>query len=293
MKYIDRKGKITIEESKQDQLLEWLYGHALGRAVLKLLVQPILSKIGGWFLNTKLSLCFVKPFVKSNGIDLSVCKKQSFDSYNDFFKRKLKVRQRPVCQNENIVVSPCDGKLSVYDIGENCQFRIKHTVYTVQSLLHSKKLAESFQGGMACVFRLTVDDYHRYIYIDDGVKTKNHKIEGILHTVNPIANDFYPIYKENAREFCLLNSAHFGKILVMEVGALMVGKICNDHEDCVVKKGVEKGHFEFGGSTIVVLFQKNQVLLDADILENTKQGYEIIVKMGEGIGKKRCGTEKR
>src|SRR5699024_8370185 len=39
------------------------------------------------------------------------------------------------------------------------------------------------------IIRLTVDDYHRYCYVDHGWKGKNHKIPGVLHTVNPVAND--------------------------------------------------------------------------------------------------------
>lgn len=49
------------------------------------------------------------------------------------------------------------------------------------------------------MFRLCVEDYHRYIYVDDGVKSENVKIPGVLHTVNPVANDSFPIYKENAK----------------------------------------------------------------------------------------------
>ena len=80
------------------------------------------------------------------------------------------------------------------------------------------------------MFRLCVEDYHRYIYVDDGVKSENVKIPGVLHTVNPVANDSFPIYKENAREFSLLCSENFGTVLMMEVGAMMVGKIENRHQ---------------------------------------------------------------
>ena len=64
--------------------------------------------------------------------------------------------------------------------------------------------------------------------------------------MNPAANDVYPIYKENAREYTLLKTKQFGTILMMEVGAMMVGKITNLHKNpATVKKGQEKGNFEF------------------------------------------------
>ena len=102
--------------------------------------------------------------------------------------------------------------------------KIKHTPYTVKELLKSEKLARAYEGGYGFVYRLTVDDYHRYIYTETGKKSGNYKIPGIFHTVNPIANDLEPIYKENTREFCLIRTTDAGTVLQMEVGALMVGK---------------------------------------------------------------------
>lgn len=284
MKYIDRKGMETIVNSNQDELLEKLYTCRIGRTVLKVLISPIVSKIGGLVLNSKVSTIAIKPFVKNNHIDLSQYENKNYNSYNDFFTRKIKASNRPIAMEADKLISPCDGKVSVYPIHENQYFCIKHTWYHLESLLHSKKLAERFQGGYACIFRLTVDNYHRYCYMDDGVKSKNYHIRGVFHTVNPIANDFYPIYKENTREFCLLKSEHFGELLIMEVGALLVGKINNYHEKKKVSKGMEKGKFEFGGSTIIVLIEKDRVKIDKDLIENTQNGFETIVKLGEQIG---------
>ena len=63
------------------------------------------------------------------------------------------------------------------------------------------------------IFRLTVDDYHRYCYVADGVKEDNVFIPGVLHTVNPLANDYFPIYKENSREYSVLHTKEFGDIV--------------------------------------------------------------------------------
>ena len=74
-------------------------------------------------------------------------------------------------------------------------FLIKQTQYTVRSLLKDEKLAKRYEGGTAYIIRLTVDDYHRYCYVADGVKSAQRKIRGVFHTVNPVANDYAPIYK--------------------------------------------------------------------------------------------------
>ena len=106
----------------------------------------------------------------------------------------------------------------------------------------------------------------------------------MLHTVNPIANDVYPIYKENAREYSILHTDAFGDILMMEVGALLVGRIVNHHGAAEVRRGQEKGYFQFGGSTVVLLVEKGRLTVDSDILANSAEGAETIVKMGEKIG---------
>lgn len=284
MKYADRNGNRWIEESGQDRLLARLYGCMAGRALVKALTHPVFSRLGGALLSTRLSALAVKPAVRKGAIDLSQCEKQRFCSYNDFFTRRLKPGARPAALEPEAFISPCDGYLSVWPISKGRRFSIKHTSYSVESLLRNKRLAERFSEGYALVFRLTVDNYHRYCYVDDGAKTSNVRIPGVLHTVNPIANDMYPIYKENAREYSLLHSCRFGDILMMEVGALMVGKIVNYHGAGNVKKGQEKGRFEFGGSTVVLLVQQGRVSIDRDLIINTKYGYETEVKMGERIG---------
>ena len=142
------------------------------------------------------------------------------------------------------------------------------------------------------ILRLTVDDYHHYCYVADGEKSPEVKIPGVFHTVNPVANDVCQIYHENTREYCLLKTEQFGTITMMEVGAMMVGKITNLQPGaCEVKKGEEKGYFEFGGSTIVLLLQHGRVRMDSDLIENSENGYETIVRMGERIGK--CKLPKR
>jgi len=128
------------------------------------------------------------------------------------------------------------------------------------------------------------DDYHRYCYIDSGKKSRNYRIKGVLHTVNPIAHESVHVFKENTREYSVLFSENFGKILLMEVGALLVGKIVNYHDEAYVKRGEEKGRFEFGGSTIIVCLEKGRAVIDKDIMENSLNGIETLVKMGEKIG---------
>lgn len=285
MEYRDRDGNTVYANDGQDRFLGWLYGSTLGRTALKPLVSPVVSRAGGWLLDQRVSRVAIAPFVKNNHIDLEDYTEREYASYNAFFHRQIKADRRPVNREKDRFISPCDSKLSAYPITEDGKFLVKHTPYTMESLVRNRKLAERFYGGQIMIFRLTVDDYHHYCYVDDGIKSGNIHIPGVFHTVNPIANDVYPIYKENTREYSLLKSLHFGTILMMEVGALMVGKITNLHGKARVQKGQEKGYFEFGGSTVILCVQKDQIELDEDIRMNTVNGVETIVKMGEQIGK--------
>lgn len=280
----DRNGKIEKEDSMQDRLLDVLYGHRIGRMLVKPLILPVVTRTGGRILDSRISALLIPLFIRHCKIDMNDYEKAAYRSYNDFFKRKLAEGARRIEAEEHLFISPCDSRASVYKIDKDLVFHVKHTKYTVQSLLRSKKLAERFAGGYVWVFRLCVDDYHRYIYVDDGTVSKNYRIPGVFHTVNPAAGEVLPVYKENTREFCLVKSAHFGLLLQMEVGAMFVGRIENRPGERKVFRGEERGNFAFGGSTVILMTQRGEVLPDGDILRYSKSGVETKVRAGERIG---------
>ncbi len=284
MKYVDENGKTFEVQTSQDKFLEKLYRNFFGRCIIKIGVSPWVSKLGGKILSCSFSKIFIKGFVKRNNIDLSLYEKSRFKSYNDFFTRKIKPENRPVEKDENALISPADGKVSVFEINEKSVFEIKNSNYTCESLLQDKILAKKFQNGYAFVIRLTVDDYHRYCYACDGQKGKNVHIDGVFHTVNPVAFEHFQVFKENTREYCVITSPVFGEIVQMEVGATLVGKISNCHKGVQrVFKGSEKGKFEFGGSTIVVFVQNGMIKPPQKLINRTKQGFETIIKQGRTL----------
>ena len=286
MDYIDLDGKKIVEETKQDRLLTFLYTNKFGRMLLKPLVQPGISKLSGTLLSTFFSRHLVNWFIKRENIDMTDFPKRKYTSFNDFFTRKVSEGARPIDTDENALISPCDCRATVYPILPNSNFSIKNTEYTLRSLLHSRKLADRFQGGYIYVLRLTVSDYHRYVYAASGRQSKQYRIEGSFHTVNPVANDYLPIYKENTREYTLIHTEEFGDVLQMEVGALLVGKIKNHKDSCYCVRGEEKGFFEYGGSTIIVITKPGAISPREDLMRNTKNGMETRLLQGQKIGEK-------
>ena len=284
MDYIDLQGKKVSNITNQDKLLSFLYTNIFGRMLLKPLIQPQVSKLAGRYLSSAHSKWLISKFIERNEINMDVYEECDYSSFNDFFTRKIKPDCRPVPEDLDVLISPCDCLATVYPIQENTTFSIKNTEYTLRSLLRSPRLAKRFRGGYAYILRLTVEDYHRYLYSVSGKQSKNYHIDGTFHTVNPIANDYLPIYKENTREYTVIHSKEFGDVLQMEVGALLVGKISNHKQSTVVTRGEEKGFFEYGGSTIVVLTQKGRVTPRSDLLTNSKNGYETKVLQAHPLG---------
>ena len=266
-------------------MLHFLYHTAIGRLLLKPLTAPQLSKLAGAFLNTGVSQILIPGFVKKNGIDLSEYESDHFQCFNDCFSRQIKPGRRPICLKAEALIAPCDGLLSVYPIQKGSVFPVKQSFYTIDDLLHQDSYAKEFEGGICLIFRLCVNHYHRYCYPDDARKGKNTFIPGRLHTVRPVALAARPVFIQNSREYTLLQTQNFGEVLQMEVGAMLVGKIKNyESGEATVKRGQEKGMFLYGGSTIILLLQKDHVRLRKEIEEASAQGREFPVKMGEQIG---------
>ena len=270
-------------EYKASAPMRFLYRNPFGRFILKTLTRPTVSKIGGAFLSSPLSKPMIKRFIKNNKIDMSQFETVKYKNYNDFFTRKIVKTARPIDMNANSLISPCDSRVTLYNIDENARFFIKGREYSIEQLLGKDELAQKFSGGVCLVFRLQVDDYHRYSWFDSGEVVDNYKIGGKLHTVQPIALERYNYYHENAREITVMNTRNFGVAVQCEIGALMVGKIVN-HKCTNFEKGEEKGFFEFGGSTIALLLSNDVAKISAEIIENSKNGIETQVKLGEKIG---------
>ncbi|MCR5604166.1 MAG: phosphatidylserine decarboxylase [Lachnospiraceae bacterium] len=264
---------------------ELLYKTRPGRLILKALVSRPVSALSGRILDSRFSMAFISPFVKSCNIDLSEYRTDGINSFNDFFCRRIKKGRRIINYESKALIAPCDGLLSVYRIDEDTVLDIKQSRFTVRSMLRDGKLAGIYKNGCALVFRLCVDNYHRYIYFDSGFKYKNRHIPGFYHTVRPVALEEFPVFAENTREYVVMDTEGFGRCVQMEIGAMLVGRIVNEEKSaCHVVRGDEKGHFEYGGSTVILLIPDGKMTLRPDIKAAAGTSMEIPVKMGETIG---------
>ena len=281
---INRKENSTYTE-KSPKSAAFLYIPVFGTVLLTIATRKTLSKAGSLYMNNKASVKQIKPFIRKNKIDMSDYPEREYNSFNDFFTREIIPGRRPFSKDKNILIAPADSKLLYYKISDKVEMNIKGKKYNVKELLRDKELAEEYRNGVCLVFRLSVDDYHRYSYIDEGHLVKRKKLRGILHTVGPIAFKRHKVFKQNQREYSILETKNFGTIIQMEVGAMMVGKIKN-HNKAEFVRGEEKGYFLFGGSTVVILLKENIVEIDKDIIKNSENDIETRVLQGETVGKK-------
>lgn len=274
MMYYDLKNDSYIE-FKTSKSLKFLYTTFFGRCLLKFITTKSISKLFAFYMNSKFSKHKIKKFIVKNHINMEDYENKDYSSFNDFFIRNIKPDKRII---EDNLIAVCDSKLIVYKINKDTTFKIKNSIYTISELIGEDK-----KYKYALVFRLCVDDYHHYCFPDDGKVLSSKHINGVLHTVQPIAHEKYKVFHKNSREITFLDCVNLGDVCFVEVGAMMVGKIVNEKK-AEFKKGEEKGHFEFGGSTVIMLINK-EINFNEKILENSKKDIETIVKMGKSIGK--------
>ena len=275
-----------MQNQTESATLRFLYETALGRLILKLLCTRRVSRLCGRFLDSGVSRPLIRPFVRRHGIDLGEYTSQEFQSFNDFFSRKIREDRRPVASAPSSLIAPCDGLLSVYRLSGDTVIPVKQSRYTVSSLLGGDSVSENYQNGICLVFRLCVDHYHRYCYIDSGVKGENIFLPGELHTVRPIALEKLPVFTRNCREYTVIKTENFGTVVQIEVGAMLVGKIKNHHGPGSVRRGEEKGMFLYGGSTVIVLLEEGRAHLPEELYQAMESRVETPVKMGQRIGGK-------
>jgi phosphatidylserine decarboxylase len=290
--YRDRRSrKIITEAIFQEKILRWLYETSLGNLVFRVLLNHrIFHILYGKYQNLPYSRWKIPKFIDRYGLNtaelaLSI---EQYSNFNAFFSRQLKPSARPFIQGEHIFCAPGDGKLLVYSIlNAKTQFQVKGQSLSLESLLAASMNTDIYSNGTAMVLRLAPADYHRFHFPDSGIARSTRYINGDYHSVNPLALAKVPdVYCRNQRAITQFESDHFGKIVYIEVGALTISSIIQTYHPGHVIRGQEKGYFQYGGSTIILLFQPGKIVFDNDLVEDSAQNLEVQVLAGSRLGSK-------
>lgn len=289
--YWDRYKKNILEDKVYaDSFILWCYESSIGQFFLKILFskRPI-NYLYGVYKNSALSKKQIPIDIEEYQIDMNLFKDIEFNSYSDFFLREFKEGARNFVKEESILGAFGEGRyLGFEKVTDELRFPVKGKDLNSFELLESKQYANMFDGGPILICRLCPIDYHHFHYPTDGKIIDRYKIHGSYHSVNVHAlRNKSDIFIENEREITIIETKNFGKLAFIEVGAMCVGKISQDNPNsshCF--KGERKGHFEFGGSTLILLGQAGMWKPANDILEHSAKNRESFIMLGDYVGER-------
>lgn len=266
------------------------YGSPWGRFMTDaLLSRIVVSRFYGLALSMAWSRRCIEPFVRQNHVPMDEVEVPAggFKSFNDFFIRRLKPGARPLPADPEALIAPADSRLKAICLNSQTVLDVKANRLTLADLVDGADAAQRFCGGICLQFRLAPCDYHRFGYVCDGMQGTIHSVPGRLYSVSPLALAFRPfIWGQNFRQWCVIESHTFGPVLEIDVGATNVGSIVQHHPGggpC--QRGAEKGYFQLGGSTVLIILPPGRIELDPDIAKYSDRGIETLVRYGEKVGR--------
>jgi phosphatidylserine decarboxylase len=247
------------------------------------------SRIMGRWANSRTSRRYIPRFIKKYSINVDEIAQpvSSFTTFNQFFTRTLKPNARPLPADPTAVISPADGNaLVMQNINEDTLFPTKNLLFSASKMLANDELAALFYGGIAIIIRLAPWDYHRVHFPLDGIPGEPTVVAGQFESVSPAVfrAGIQPL-EINERHIIQFQSDKASTVALVMVGALFVGAIRETYTPGEkYKQGDELGYFEYGGSTMVMLFQKGMITVVPEIIADSAEGKETPVKMGQVIG---------
>lgn len=277
--------------SEQEKALQWKRTQAL--------LKEQSEKMGREY-DAPESVQHIEPFIESFHLQSSLSEMlepdpKKYKTFNAFFAREIRESARPLAEPENdkVVSSPADCRITVFPtVDMATKYWIKGAGFTLPRLLGSDALAQKFDGGSIVIARLAPQDYHRWHAPTAGTVEKIIDIPGTYYTVNPQAINepgTLDVFCENKRSVMVLKRTATGSpVVVVAVGAMLVGSIKYNEgvkEGVDVRRGQCLGAFYYGGSTVIVLYPKGEVVMDEDLVKNScEQKCETLVKVGWRVG---------
>ncbi|MBU2646649.1 MAG: phosphatidylserine decarboxylase [bacterium] len=298
--YIDRTtSQVVTEKLIADRAIQIIYStiREKSRLLFDLLTSARTSDLLGFFnydnplANTSAHL---RKIIANLNIDLDECVEplERMDSPRKLFERKIRFWEtRPMPEDPAIVVSPADSRMLVGSFSESSIILLKEKFFHYEELIGRDKQdwIGAFQGGDYAVFRLTPEKYHYNHVPVSGCVVDFYDISGRYHSCNPAAViSLATPYSKNKRTITVIDTdvpdgSGIGLVMMIELVALMIGDIQQcysvSHYDnplpvrrgLFLRKGCPKSLFRPGSSVDMVIFQKERIRFDRDILQNLKR----------------------
>lgn len=240
------------------QLLRVLPRVRLSRAVGKLSEKELPPPLGG-----AIASAYAKAYRVN--LDEAALPPSAYRSFDEFFTRRLREGARRVSSDG--VVSPADGR--VESVGPiDTRIVAKGRPYDVGELIGDESDAGRYVGGSFAVVYLSPRDYHR---VHSPVRGRIGLVRGMpgdLFPVNSIGERHVPrLFVRNRRVAICIDTEDMGRVTVVMVGAVIVGKITvsilptgdarpGDNvldAPVSVERGDEIGIFHLGSTAVLLL----------------------------------------
>lgn len=209
-----------------------------------------------------------------------------YRTFNEFFTRELKPGARPVCapDDDSVIVAPADSELNMIDSELTDETEIPTKGYrrlNVKQLLNGYYSWDRFIGGTALSCVLLPSDYHHYhspvtgklVHYEEAGKVYFglEEAPSWFHDGNVGASDAkFSAFEQFHRAIFVFQTEKFGQVAMVAVGLNTISKIgadmssintvnkykkIDEHNPLMVYKGEQLGHFKYGGSLNILLFE--------------------------------------
>jgi phosphatidylserine decarboxylase precursor len=248
-------------------------------------------------------------FIDTYAIDMTQYDPSNYMEYtsaNHWFIRKLAPGARSICSLKfpaafpRSVVAPADARVMAWQSSmPGTRYWVKNNDVEVGTMLGSVPAnvdVNVWVGGPLVVFRLAPQDYHRFHSPVSGTVSAVWEEGGSILSVSADAATSDNKVFLNTRKIIIIDSTCCGKVAYVAIGATCVGSVVlyKDADLTTLIKagdqitaGDQLGIMQFGGSTVVMLFEPGKIQVDQDILHNTGSSSryaETYIQLGEPIG---------
>lgn len=238
----------------------------------------------------------IKDFHAPDGTD-------NYNTFNDFFTRILNKDKghdpRPIAEidDDSILTAPADSEINFIqsELMLTTKLPVKTRQINVVDLLAGSEHAKHFAGGTAISCVLMPNSYHHYHSPVNGKIIESAEVPGIYNGIMDGEDWFnkgnigesttnFSIFEDFHRAYYIIKTKHYGHVAMVPVGLNTISNInfysLSPKQSTLVpkgappvevQKGAELGHFAYGGSLNILLFEPN-VLKSLSVLMGQRIG---------------------
>lgn len=200
-----------------------------------------------------------------------------YTSFNSFFTRDLKKGMRPVARpdDDSVIVSPADGMIDHLnvDLKLDTPLPVKGRMkLSLNQLLAKSAFASRFIDGSAESVILMPRNYHHFHapvsgqLVESRVNVGNVLFGSQLMDFFMAGNLDFSVFENYKHGYFIFRTKQFGYVAMIPVGLETIGSVVFEHRvkdisaghEVIVRKGEKLGHFAYGGSLVILLFEKDR-----------------------------------